>query len=136
MFDDANLRHIEAVCRFTYPPTFWQRRSEFCSLVKTAAFRSAYPNAHLIGTHDDIWDARQADPNLPNDFIPFLVVGEQHSQDYYGFPCLQKGGMLGTSLDELPVLVWAIHAYVHSWDAGFGSFLEWVSMFIASNHDG
>lgn len=131
MLDDASLRFTETACRFAYPPTFRQRRLEFFTLVKTEAFRAVFPNSRLIGTHDDIWGDREADPDLPEDFIPFLIVGERNSRDYYGFPCRLKGMPPG----ELPVLVWAIHAYVQSWDAGFSSFLEWVSTFVASSQN-
>lgn len=131
MFDDESLRFIETVCRFAYPPTFRQRHPEFAALVQTEAFHAVFPNSRLIGTHDDIWTAREVAPDLPEDFIPFLVVDESTSRDYSGFPCRQTE----TPPGELPVLVWAIHAYVQSWDAGFGAFLEWISAFVASNQN-
>src|SRR5262245_29994538 len=65
--------------------------------------------------------ARQADCDLPDDLIPFMIVGGQQFSDYYGFPVLRR---TAAGAAELPVLVWCIHAYVHGWDTGFGAFLD------------
>ena len=121
MFDAEDLRHIEQTNRFRYPPAFWERRQEFASLAETEWFRANYPAPRLIGTHDEVWAAHQADADLPDDLIPFLIVVGQQFPHYYGFKVLRRGDA-GDA--ELPVLVWSIHASVHGWDAGFGAFLD------------
>ncbi|MDB5306311.1 MAG: hypothetical protein JWO38_513 [Gemmataceae bacterium] len=121
MFDAENLRRIERVHRFAYPPTFWKRREELASLAETERFRAAYPAARLIGTPEHVWAARQAEPDLPDELIPFMIVGEQPQPDYYGFQVSRRAVPPG---GEWPVLVWCIHASVHGWDAGFGACLD------------
>jgi hypothetical protein len=121
VFDADHLRHIEGANRFRYPPAFWARWQELASLAETAWFRATYPGARLVGTHDDVWAARQADPDLPDDLIPFIIVSGQRFPDYFGFQVARRP-VDGAA--ELPVLVWCIHAYVHGWDAGFSAFLD------------
>jgi hypothetical protein len=121
MFDAENLRHVERVYRFRYPLAFWERRQELASLAETEWFRATYPAARLVGTHDEVWAARQADQDLADDLIPFMIVSGQQFPDYYGFQAPRR---CSAETAELPVLVWCIHAYVHGWDAGFGAFLD------------
>ena len=63
MFDVEALRHVERVYRFRYPPAFWQRHEELAALAASEPFRAAYPAARLVGTHDEVWATRQADPH-------------------------------------------------------------------------
>lgn len=127
MLDAEALRHIERVYRFTYPPAFWQRLAELCDVIESDAFRTNYPTPRLLGTHDAIWDARLAESDLPDSFVPFLVVGSPPGLDYYGFPIATHGKPRDNGPEGPPVLVWSIHAYVHGWDHGFDAFLDDVS---------
>jgi len=120
MFDAEDLRHIEQVYLFRYPPAFWSRWKEFVTLTETKWFRATYPGARLVGTCDEVRAAQQANADLPDDLIPFMIVSEQFL-DYYGFP-MPRQPAVGAA--ELPVSVWCIHAYVHRWDAGFSAFLD------------
>lgn len=120
MFDADNLRLIEQVRRFRYPPVFWKRRGELVSLTESQSFRNRNPGVSLVCTDNDISALHKADPDLPNDLIPFLIINDKQFPDYYGFPVSSPPAQ-GV---ELPVLVWSIHAYVHVWNAGFGAFLD------------
>jgi hypothetical protein len=121
MFDVKELKQIEQAHQFVYPTTFWERYAEFRSLAETEHFRKAYPNAQLVGTNEAIRVARLANSDLPQDFIPFLIVPGLPHPDYYGFPITNTASAQGA---ELPVLVWCLHTYVHSWDGGFATFLN------------
>jgi hypothetical protein len=121
MFDADHLRVIEVAHRFRYPSAFWERRQELASLAETAWFRETYPGARLIGTYHEVRAVRQAEPDLPDDLIPFLVVGGQQFPDYTASRC-HAGPW--RSPRNWPVLVWCVHAYVYGWDAGFGMFLD------------
>lgn len=123
MFDPEALRQVERLCQFDYPPAFWQRYKEFAALAATEPFRAGYSSARLIGACDELRAVRQSDPDLPDDFIPFLIPEGPPYPDYYGFVASRPAAPTG---DELPVVVWRIHAYVHQWDAGFGAFLDEV----------
>ncbi len=121
MFDAEHFRQIERAHRFHYPRAFWKRWPELTALVETEWFRATYPGARLIGTQDEIEAVRRADPGLPDDLVPFLVVSGQAFPDYYGFQTPRRPTARSR---DLPVLVWCIHAYVDGWDAGFGAFLD------------
>jgi hypothetical protein len=118
---DEGLKDIERVNQFHYPPMFWGRWQEFASLAKTEWFRATYPAARLVSTQDEVWAARLANDDLPDDLIPFMILSGQQFPDYYGFQVPRRPV---SCAGELPVLVWCIHTYIHGWDAGFSAFLD------------
>lgn len=128
MFVPDQLRLIEAMNRFRYPPVFWERYGELTTLSKTAWFQRVYPAVRFLGTNYDLWVARQADPDLPDELIPFMIIEGQQFPDYYGF---QMSPVPVAEAKESPVLVWSIHAYVHEWNEGFGAFLDQLQAKVA-----
>ena len=115
------FQRIEEANQFCYPLAFWMRFEEFASLIETTWFQTEYPGVRLVVTHENVLALRQADPDLPVDLIPFMIVAGQQFPDYYGF---QVSRRTAEENIELPVMVWCLHAYVHCWDAGFGAFLN------------
>lgn len=122
--DAENLRQIELALQFRYPPSFWQRREEFLSLSKTEHFKTMYPATWLVSSIEEVSAVRREDPGPPEDFIPFMIVCGQPLPDFYGFKA-PRSMIEGV---ELPVLLWAVHTYVHQWNSGFDAFLETLQL--------
>src|SRR5262249_18864927 len=104
MCDVEDLRQIEREYRLRFPAAFWKRRKELASLTQTEWFRATYPGARLVGAPEEIRAAQEADPDLPDDLIPFLIVRGQPFPDYYGFQVPRRAAAEA----ELPVVVWAV----------------------------
>lgn len=128
MFDPKSLRENEQVHHFQYPESFWTRHEEFWSLSKTEQFRAAFPSARLIGSPGEVVATQQAEPDLPSDFMPFMIVFESSFPDYYGFQASNSAYLVG----DLAVQVWSVHTFVHRWDS-FGLFVDWVAHHCASS---
>jgi hypothetical protein len=108
------VRAIEAALGVQYPSSADLALCELGRLVDGPDFRAAFPYALILTTTVDVAAARE---NMPAKLLPFMLVREQHSSDFYAYDL---------ATEPSRVVVWSDHAVVMDW-ANFGLFTTWLA---------